>query len=192
MNERPIDMTPTLSAVSAGDEPAARRLIPVVYEELRSLAAAYFRRLPPGQTLEPTALVHEAFVRLVRQPNVPSEDRAHFFAVAASAMRGVLVDAIRAKATAKRGGGYGRLTLSGVEDPAAGEAIDMLVLDDALERLAKRSERQARVVELRFFAGMKVSDVAFVLGVSKTTVEQDWRIARAWLSGELKDEETAG
>lgn len=192
MQDTPLDVRSTLSAISAGSEPAAQRLMPVVYEEMRSLAAAYFRRLPPGQTLEPTALVHEAFARLVKQRGVPSEDQAHFFAIAARAMRGVLIDAIRAKTSAKRGGGYGRVTLSGIEHPAAEDAVDMLALEDALTRLAKRSERQARVVELRFFADMKVSDVAHVLGVSKTTIEQDWRIARAWLSGELKGAESEG
>ena len=185
---RPTDATTMLSAVSAGEEPAAQRLLPVVYEELRQLAESYFRRLPPGQTLEPTAIVHEAFARLVKQEGVPSADRAHFLGVAARAMRGVLVDHLRAKHSAKRGGGWNRRTLSGAARSEP-ERLDVIALDDALTKLAERSERQARVVEMRFIGGMTVQEVALVLDVGKTTVENDWRIARAWLSGELRDAE---
>jgi RNA polymerase sigma factor (TIGR02999 family) len=174
---------------ASGDRAAAQRLLPLVYQELRGLAGAMFRERRPDPTLQPTALVHEAFVRLIESERVDTRDRMHFRAVAASAMRQILADHARRRRALKRGGGAARVTWA--EPPAStasGEptAVDLVQLDDALERLAALDERQHRIVELRFFAGLEVDEVATVLEVSKSTVEREWRAARAWLGVRLR------
>ncbi|UCE58734.1 MAG: sigma-70 family RNA polymerase sigma factor [Phycisphaerales bacterium] len=181
-----LDATAILSELARGDESAAARLLPLVYQELRALAHSYFESERSDHTLEPTALVHEAFVRLVDQARVEWRNRAHFFAVAATAMRRILTDHARKHRAAKRGGNQQRVPLTNVPTPSGASLVDLVDLDDALERLSTLDERQYRIVELRFFGGLPVEQVAEFLEVSKTTVENDWRMARAWLSAELR------
>ena len=170
--------------MSAEDEAnAARSHLPAVYAELRALAASYFRGRG-GQTLQPTALVHEAFLRLHRHAGAVT-DRAHFFAIAATAMRQILTDHARRRRALKRGGAdKERVTLSNLA--AFDSPVDLVVLDDLLSRLGALDERQARLVELRFFAGMTEQETAEVLGVSLRTVQKEWRKAKAWLLAELR------
>ncbi len=181
------DVTEALAALSGGDASDAARLMDLIYDELRVLAGSYFRGQPAAQTLQPTALVHEAFLKMAERTGARYEDRAHFFAVCAVAMRGILADHARRRRASKRGGDRERVPLSGIETPGGGPGaeIDALALDEALDALAERSARHARIVEYRFFSGMTVDEVAQVLGVSRSTVEEDWRLARAWLSVRL-------
>jgi RNA polymerase sigma factor (TIGR02999 family) len=179
------DATQILARVSEGDAEAAERLMPLVYAELRALAGSYFRGQRPDHTLQPTALVHEAFVRLVNQTNVLWKDRAHFFAIAATAMRQILTDHARRTKAEKRGGNRERISLDRALTPPNQSEYDLVALDDVLSKLGALDPRKHRIVELRFFGGFSVDDVAQVLDVSKTTVESDWRAARAWLSYEL-------
>jgi RNA polymerase sigma factor (TIGR02999 family) len=172
---------------SAGDASALDSLVPAVHAELTRLAASYMRREREGHTLDATALVHEAFLRLVDQQHVEWASRGHFFAIAAQAMRRVLVDYARGRVAAKRGGGAERVTLSGIAAPRSPAAdIDILWLNDALDRLAQLDPRQARVVELRYFAGMSVEEVAEAMSISPATVKREWTTARVWLAHELK------
>ncbi len=189
MSDNADDATQLLHAFGRGEPEAAERLLPLVYEELRSLAAGYFRQERPDHTLEPTALVHEAFMRLVDQTAVAWKDRTHFFAVAATAMRHILTDHARKRNAAKRGGNWDRITLDDAVTPPVESSIDIVALDNALTKLAALDIRKHRVVELRFFGGLTVDDVAQVLDVSRTTVEGDWRGAKAWLSLELSKED---
>jgi len=163
----------------------ADELMPLVYEELRVLARRHLRRAGPSGTLQPTALVHEAYLRMVGSEGAPWESRAHFFAVASLAMRQILVSHARERAAAKRGGGRERVTLHEGLTPSQEPEVDLLALSQALERLEALEERQARIVTLRFFAGMSVPEVALALGVSTATVEREWRFAKAWLWAEL-------
>jgi RNA polymerase sigma factor (TIGR02999 family) len=184
----PRDVTRLLGAIREGDPSALEQLIPVVYEELRDLAAHYIRRERSDHTLQPTALVHEAYMRLaghVEQHGADWRDRAHFFGVAARVMRQVLVDYARAHQAAKRGSGQTRVTLSEGVRVVEEETIDLLALEVALTRLAQLDAEQARLVELRFFAGLTVEETAEVVGRSPTTVKREWRAARAWLHREL-------
>jgi RNA polymerase sigma factor (TIGR02999 family) len=160
--------------------------MPLVYDELRALAESYLRQERPNHTLQATALVHEAYLRLIDQRDVRWKNRAHFFAVAAQAIRRILVDHARGHRRAKRGGDRQRMRLD--EDLALlqDRDLDLLTLDEALEKLACLHERQARIVELRFFGGLSLSDVAAFLGVSPRTVDGDWSMARAWLRRELR------
>ncbi|GJG86941.1 DNA-directed RNA polymerase sigma-70 factor [Gemmatimonadetes bacterium T265] len=177
-----------LAAWRRGDRAALDALMPAVYAELRRQAARALRDQPDGHTLQPTALVHETYVRLADQPGAGGESRAHFFAVAALVMRSVLVDHARARGRAKRGGARDRVTLSaagGVATPEA--AVDVLDLDEALDRLGVRDPRKARVVELRYFVGLSIEETAAVLGASPATVKREWTAARAWLRRELTD-----
>ncbi len=185
MSDEQREVTQVLREMTGGDATAAARVMDLVYEQLRALAGSYFRGQPAGHTLQPTALVHEAFVRLTERTGVQWRDRAHFLAVAAVAMRGILADHARKRRALKRGGDRGRVALSRVETPAGTDEVDILALDEALGRLAELSQRQAAIVEYRFFSGMTVEEVARVLGVSRSTVEEDWRMARAWLSAQL-------
>ncbi len=180
----PDDATRLLHAVTRGDPGAVEQLLPLVYDELRALAARRLRAERPDHTLQPTALVHEAFLRLVHQEGQEWGGRAHFFAVAATAMRRILTDHARRRATAKRGGEWKRVDLAHANVGQSDE-LDVLVLDDLLNKLAALDARKARVVELRFFSGLAVEEIADVLGVSKTTVESEWRATRAWLSCQL-------
>jgi RNA polymerase sigma-70 factor (ECF subfamily) len=187
------DLTRLLEESAAGDETAAARLFPIVYDELRRLAGAALRRERPSHTLQPTALVHEAFLRLVDVKSSRLQDRGHFIAIAARAMRRVLVDHARSRGAVKRGKAEARLSIDDV-DVAAADASDMdlVALDQALERLAAIDERQARIVELRFFGGLTVEETAVVIGASDRTVKRDWQMARAWLRRELaRDSDSA-
>ena len=172
---------------SGGDERArAQDLVPAVYDELRALAAGFLGRESAGHTLQPTALVHEAYLRVLQQTGVHWKNPGHLRAVSAQAMRRVLVDHARARRADKRGGGARAVTLSTAllaDGDRAG--TDVLALEEALEKLGERSERQARIVELRFFGGFTIPETADLLGVSETTVEDDWRFARAWFGREL-------
>ena len=178
------DTTRLLRDIREGDENAAERLVPLIYEDLRALAARYMRNEPPDHTLQPTALVHEAFLRLVDTDRVEWRTRAHFLAIAARTMRRILVDHARRRRAVKRGGGR-KVTL--VEGLAFSEPrpLDLVALDDALAKLGGIDERQCSVVELRFFGGLAVEEIAEVLHVSTATVKRDWRFARAWLLREL-------
>jgi RNA polymerase sigma factor (TIGR02999 family) len=182
------DVTRILDAAAAGDPTAAAELLPLVYDELRKLAAVRLAEERPGQTLQPTALVHEAYLRLVGggQPDAWNS-RGHFFAAAAEAMRRILVENARRKHRLRHGGGARRQPLDGCEpapDPAP-DPIDVIALDDALDRLAAAFPRRAELVKLRYFAGLTLPEVAAVLGVSQSTAEADWTYARAWLKREL-------
>ena len=168
-----------------GNAAAADTLLPIAYEELRALAASLFARQPASHTLQPTALVHEAYLKLVDQTAVAWNDRSHFFRVAAKAMRQILVDHARARGAKKRGGEHQRISLDGLND--GGMQLDLMALDEALESLANLDQRAAAVVELRFFAGLGVEEVSQALGVSPRTIEMDWRMAKAWLSKALAD-----
>lgn len=187
----PRTVTHCLDRLGAGDFRAAPDLFPLVYDELRALAGAHFRAERPDHTLQPTALVHEAFLKLVDQTRANWKDRSHFFAVAAEAIRRVLIDHARAKHAAKRHMPGRRLTIDADLDVAvaADDDVDLVGLDDALCRLARLNARQAKVVELRFFAGLSIEETAEALGVSEGTVKGDWRLARAWLERELNPED---
>jgi RNA polymerase sigma factor (TIGR02999 family) len=181
-------ITESLLRVSRGGA-SAGELVPLVYEQLHALADRWFRSQPKGATLQPTALVHEAFLRLVDPSNTGFNDRAHFCAAAAVAMRRILIDRARRRGTARRGYGWNRVELDAGSEPASANGIeDLLALDEALVRLAGLNERHARVVEMRFFGGLTVEEVAAALGVTTRTVELDWRAARAWLKAELSSE----
>ena len=168
-----------------GDRKALDRLVPLVYSELKRRAGAQLARERGSHTLQPTALVHEAFLRLVDQRSAQWQNRAQFFGVAAQLMRRILVDHARARAAAKRGGDAVRISFDDAGEAAVSPETDVLLLNQALERLAALDGRQARVVELRYFAGLTVEEVAAVLGVSQITVKRDWTMARAWLYREL-------
>jgi len=188
VTEPPSDITKLLAAWTAGDQNALDRLVPLVYAELRRVAHNRLRHERPGQTLQPTALVHEAYVRLVRIRRIKWQNRAHFFAMCARLMRQILVDAARARQFAKRGGGGVRVTLNEALLPADAPGPDVVALDEALKELEQRDPRKGRVVELRFFAGLDVEETAVALGVSTDTVSRDWKFAKTWLYQELRDD----
>jgi RNA polymerase sigma factor (TIGR02999 family) len=179
-------VTALLQQWSRGDRDALEKLTPLVYEELRGIAAGYMRDERPGHTLQATALVHEAYVRLIGQKRVSWQNRAHFFGIAAQLMRRILIDHARRRQAAKRGvGGALRLT-AGVDVAGAPEQdFDLLAIDGALSRLEQLDAAQARIVELRFFGGLTVEETAEVAGVSTATVKREWRTARAWLRHEV-------
>lgn len=170
-----------------GDAPALAEMFAVVYDELRGMAQARLAREPDGHTLQPTALVHEAWLKLVDATRVSSRGRAYFFAAAARAMRQVLVDHARRVQSLKRGGGVALETLDEGSGTVTASAIELLDLHDALERLAARSPRPAQVVECRYFGGLSVEETAEALAVSPRTVKSDWALARAWLHRELEE-----
>ena len=184
-------ITGLLKAWGRGDSAALDRLTPLVYEELRRLARNYMRKEHPGHTLQPTALVNEAFVRLVDARQVDWRDRAHFFAVSARMMRRILVDAARVKASVKRGGGAQRVdhstpvNLDQFPAVAVDIASQVCALDDALAALARMDPRRAQVIELRYFGGLTVEETGHVLEISPQSVMRDWKLARAWLAREL-------
>ena len=181
----PADITALLRGWQGGDREALDRLVPFVYEELRRTARNYMRRERAGHSLQTTALVNEVYVRLVDLTSVRWQDRAHFFAVAASTMRRILLDAARARLADKRGGAALRVTLH--EDlVASSEASDLVAIDDAMDALSKIDPRKARVVEMRFFGGLSVDEMAHVLQISPQSVKRDWKLARAWLLKELR------
>jgi len=183
--------TEVLEAVAAGREHAAKRLMPIVYDEFRKLAATSLRKESPGHTLQPTALVNEVYLKLVDQTKTDWQGRTHFFAVGAQAMRRILVDHARSKKRVKRGGGRQRISLNEELTLSPKRDEDLLALDEALETLAKRDERQAKIVELRFFGGLSIKAVAHLLNVSERTVGKEWTMIRAWLRRELaKDDDS--
>lgn len=178
---QPQDISLVLKAWSGGDHEAADKLMPLVYDELRKVAAQYLRKERPDHTLQPTALVNEAYLKLVDITHVDWQDRAHFFAVASQVMRHILVDYARAKATDKRGGAIQKLALDEAISFSNEQDIDLLALDDALKQLAAFDEQQSRIVEMRFFGGLSVEETAVVLGISPATVKREWALAKAWL-----------
>lgn len=182
-----LNITHLLKEWSDGDERALDKLTPLVYEELRRQASRYLRRERRGHSLQTTALINEAFLRLIDAREVHWQDRAHFFAIAANLMRRVLVDHARRRDAEKRGGSALRLTLDEALAVAKETDVDLLAIDEALDRLAKIDPQQARVVELRFFSGLTVDETAAALGVSPKTVKRDWSVARAWLCREIGD-----
>lgn len=173
---------------SASEEAAAKQLLPQIYDQLRELAGSFLNREQQGHTLQPTALVHEAYMRVAEQTGVRWQNPTHFYAVSAQAMRRVLVDHARRKKAGKRGAGAEKVTLDESVTPVQGRELDVLALDDAMAQLAELSERQAKVVEMRFFAGLSIEEVAAVMNVSISTIASDWRMARAWLQCVLTDE----
>lgn len=186
------EVTRLLRKWSSGDRDALETLLPLVYVELRRLAGAYLRNERAGHTLQPTALVHEAYLKLVGGAAVDWKDRAHFFGVAARAMRQVLVDHARARATGKRGLGQVFVGLDAAAGTAApARSLDLLDLDRALSKLSGFDERQSRLVELRLFAGLTIEESAVVLGVSHATVSREWKHAEAWLQREMAGPQTA-
>jgi len=183
------EVTRILSAIDQGDPHAAEQLLPLVYGELRKLAAQKMAQERSGHTLQATALVHEAYLRLVDVKKIQDwSSRGHFFAAAAEAMRRILVEQARRKGRLKRGGGKERVDLEQVEIAFAGPADDLVALDDALARLAEKHPEKAELVKLRYFAGLTVNEAAEVLGVSTSTVDRHWSYARAWLFRELSRE----
>ncbi|TAH39662.1 MAG: sigma-70 family RNA polymerase sigma factor [Planctomycetota bacterium] len=179
------EVTQILAEVREGQAGASERLFPLVYDELRRLAAVYLQRERPDHTLQATALVHEAFLRLVDQDEQRWENRAHFFAVAARAMRRILIDHARGRHAAKRGGQAKKVPLSDFNSAGFGRDEYLLALDEALTQLNEMDGRQARIVELRFFGGLTIEETAKVLSISHATVERDWNVAKAWLHREI-------
>lgn len=179
-------ITELLLAVGEGRRTALDQLIPLLYGDLRRVAAAQMRREAGAQSLQPTALVHELYVRLVDQRRVQWRNRAHFFAAAATLMRRILVDHARARLADKRGGGRERVTLAG-DEAAESPRIDVLALQESLRRMAAFSPRQERIVELRYFGGLTIKEVAEVIGISEATVVREWTVAKAWLRADLSD-----
>lgn len=187
MSDSPQDVTRLLQEWSAGDESAAERLMPLVYDELRKLARDYLRRERPDHTLQPTALVNEAYLKLVDQRH-GWQNRHHFFGIAAQVMRRILIDHARARASEKRGGQRQKLSLDDVSVPTEERAAELLSLDEALRKLSEVFPQKGRVVELRFFGGLSVDETAKVLGVSDKTVMREWESAKLWLYREMEGE----
>jgi RNA polymerase sigma-70 factor, ECF subfamily len=185
MDSRAAEITHLLRAWCGGDRAALEQLMPLVYGELRRMARRYMQREQPGNTLQATALVNEAFLRLVDVTGVRWQDRAHFFAISAQIMRRILVDAARARGSRKRGGGAERLDLNESIDALPELDSRLVDLDEALESLARFDARKVKVVELRFFGGLSVKETAEVLKISSESVKRDWKFARAWLMHEL-------
>ena len=182
----------TLLIDASGDDPvAASALVPVVYDELRRLAGGILRSERVGITLHATDLVHEAYLRLIDQTRASMKNRRHFLAIAAQQMRRILVDAARRRSAAKRGGDWERITLGGIEDGSTDGEIDIEKLEQALQSLTELHPRQANIVELRYFGGLTVAEVADVLSVSERTVADDWRMAKAWLFHALSEGDDA-
>jgi RNA polymerase sigma factor (TIGR02999 family) len=181
----PQEISQLLVSWSNGDEAALEQLVPLVYPELRKLARRYMRKENPGHTLQTSALINEAYLRLVDQQHVQWQDRGHFFAVATQVMRHILIDHARKYRYSKRGSGAQRVPLDEVVVIGQERAVDLLALDDALTSLAKIDERKSKIVELRFFGGLSVEETAEVMKVSSVTVMREWRIAKAWLHREI-------
>jgi RNA polymerase sigma-70 factor, ECF subfamily len=187
----PSEITDLLRHLEVGDRSAVDRLFAAVYQELRNLAGRFFRKEAKGITLQPTALVHEAYLKLVDQSAVDWRGRTHFFALAAQAMRRILVDHARRRGAAKRGGQQNRLPLEDNLVPALEPGNNVLAVDEALLKLAQFDPQQAQLVELRFFGGLSVAEAAEVLGISKRSAEREWTVVRAWLRRELSESHTA-
>lgn len=186
------DVTRMLRDWRDGDQGALDKLIPVVYDELRRQAARYLRRERPGHTLQTTALIHEAYLRLVDQQRVEWQNRAHFYAIAARLMRQILVDHARKRQALKREAGDIKVPLEEAMLTSPDRSLDLVTLDEALTRLAVLDPQQSRVVELRYFSGLSVEETAEVLGVSSRTVKRDWNVAKAWLRQQVGRSEERG
>jgi RNA polymerase sigma factor (TIGR02999 family) len=183
------DVTGLLTRWSRGDSSALDALLELIYDDCRQIAARQLRRERTGHSLDPTALVHELYLRLVDQRRATWENRAQFFGIAARIMRRILVDHARGRRRVKRGGSATLVSLGAAnEEPSAARDVDVLAIDEALERLAALDEEQVRIIELRFFAGLTVEETAHVLGRSPRTIKREWRLARAWLFRELQEE----
>ncbi|MDT7603794.1 MAG: hypothetical protein QOF61_1791 [Acidobacteriota bacterium] len=182
----PSDITRLLLAWSDGDQAALEQLLPLIERELHRIARHYMRREHPGHTLQTTALVNEAYFRLVDQKNVRCQNRAHFFGIAAQIMRRILLNYARDRHRVKRGGDAVQVSLSEVAVITPEKSADLIALDEALKRLAAIDERKCRVVELRYFGGLSVEETAEVLGVSPITIARDWKMAKAWLAREIR------
>jgi RNA polymerase sigma-70 factor, ECF subfamily len=189
INSPPTDVTGLLLSWSEGDESAPGKLMPLVYEELRRLAGSYLRHERADHTLQPTALVNEAYLRIVDQTRVSLENRAQFFGLAAQMMRHILVDHARSRASVKRGGLQHKISLDEVQASIDERAAELVALDDALKGLAKIDTRKSQIVEMRFFGGLSVDEIATALNISNKTVMRDWRIAKIWLHRELSADE---
>ena len=185
----PEEVTQLLLDWSNGNQAALEKLMPLVYEELRRLAHHYMRREHPGHTLQTTALVNEAYFRLVDQKQMRWQNRAHFFAISAQLMRRILIDHARSHQSAKRGGGAHKVSLNEVAVVAQEQAADLIALDDALRSLTAIDERKGRIVELRFFGGLSVEETAEALKISPRSVMREWSMAKAWLYKEVKSDE---
>ncbi|MGA2005515.1 MAG: sigma-70 family RNA polymerase sigma factor [Terriglobales bacterium] len=185
VSSHPGEVTQLLAQIHAGNKEAEDRLIPLVYAELRRLAAHYLRGERSDHTLQPTALVHEAYLRLTRIQGVDWQSRSHFFAIAATVMRRILVDHARGQRAEKREGFREAVSLDDALVVSPGRSTDLIALDEALDRLARIDARRSRIVELRFFGGLSEEETAQVLGISARTVKRDWRIAKAWLYNEV-------
>lgn len=186
MTAGPGEVTQLLLQLRQGHKEAEQQLIPLVYAELRRIAGIHLRHESPQHSLQPTALVHEAYIRLTGTKDVNWQNRSHFFAVAATVMRRILVDHARATRALKRGSSWDPVTLNDAILPAPDRAPEILALDEALTRLAKLDGRQSKIVELRFFAGLNEEETGNALGITARTVRRDWRIAKAWLYKELR------
>jgi RNA polymerase sigma factor (TIGR02999 family) len=186
MTHAPEDLTEMLEQWSSGNREGLDRLIPIIYDELRRIAKRHFRRERPDNTLQPTALVSELYIRLVDQKRVRLESRAHLLAIAARIMRQVMVDRARARNTAKRGGGDYKLDLTEAGDlPDESQRLDILALDLALDKLASFDPQQSHIVELKFFGGLSIEETGEVMEISVATVKREWALARSWLLREL-------
>jgi RNA polymerase sigma-70 factor, ECF subfamily len=180
------DVTILLAELKKGDKEAASKLIPIVYDELRRLAGSYMRHERSDHTLQATALVHEAYLKLIEQRSVDWQSRAHFFGIAAQVMRRILLDHARGHLREKRGGGERTIPIEEGLVFAPEQSLDLVKLDQALEQLTELDPRQGKIVELRFFGGLTVEQTAELLGISPKTVKRDWSVAKAWLHGELR------
>jgi RNA polymerase sigma-70 factor (ECF subfamily) len=187
MESSPGDVTVLLTKLQNGDEGAASKLIPLLYDELRRLARGYMRRERPEHTLQATALVHEAYIRLVNESPVNWQGRSHFVGIAANVMRRILIDHARGHLRAKRGGNQHPVSLDEALVFSPAKSAELLHLDEGLKRLAEIDPRQSKIVELRFFGGLSVEETAAHLGISPKTVKRDWSVAKAWLHGFLKE-----
>ena len=186
MEANPSDITMLLAEVRRGNDEALGALVAALHKELRRIAARHLRRERSDHTLQPTALVNEAYMRLVDQRDKNWQNRAHFFAIAAQVMRRILINHARDRRAAKRGGDAAHLNLDDVFVLSEEKADELIALDDALERLAKIDARRGKIVEMRFFGGLSIEETAHVLKVAQSTVSQDWRLARAWLHAEIQ------
>jgi len=187
MPPKPEQVTQILHAVGAGDPQAAEELLPLLYDELRKLAAQKMANEAPGQTLQPTALVHEAWLRLIATPDQTWQNRAHFFRTAAECMRRILIDNARRKQQLRHGGGQDRMPIEALELPDEAHPRRLLDVNEALDRLAAQDATKAEIVKLRFFVGLQNQEIAQLLGISERTVERAWRFAKAWLVAEFSD-----
>ena len=188
-----LDVTRILSEIENGDSRASGRLLPLLYDELRRLAAQKLANERPGQTLQATALVHEAYLRLVDVEKAQHwSSRGHFFAAAAEAMRRILVDKARRKNSAKHGGDWVRIEIADIESTTGSKSDNLIALDEALTKLAAEEPAKAELVKLRYFAGLSIEEAADALGISRTTASRYWTYARVWLFAELNDEEATG